>query len=107
LQVYGSDLPAKLNQMLTSGIPVTINSDDPAYFGPAYLNDNYEFIARVGALGPDQLAQLAKNSFSASFIDDAAKAAAHGQIDEVLAAWKSEQQQQRRRPLLVKWFAFV
>jgi adenosine deaminase len=92
--------------MLTSGIPVTINSDDPAFFGPAYLNDNYEFIARVVALGPDQLAQLAKNSFSASFFDDAAKVAAHRQIEDVLAAWKSEQRQPKR-PVLGKWFVFV
>lgn len=41
-QVYGPQLTGRLQQMLSSGIPVTINSDDPAYFGPAYLNANYE-----------------------------------------------------------------
>lgn len=95
-QVYGAQLTERLKQMLGCGIPVTINSDDPAYFGPAYLNANYEFIAQVGLLGPDDLAHLAKNSFTASFIPDAAKQAAHQQVDDALQAWRAAQQQQQQ-----------
>jgi adenosine deaminase len=93
-QVYGPQLTARLQQMLACGIPVTINSDDPAYFN-AYLNANFEYIARVGSLGANDLAHLAKNSFSASFISDAAKEVAHQQIDDVLQAWRAGQQRQQ------------
>ena len=55
-----------LSQLLQAGLKVTINSDDPAYFG-GYLNQNY--LATFDALGLDAKAayQLARNSFEASF----------------------------------------
>jgi adenosine deaminase len=98
VQVYGPQLPQKLCEVVTSGIPVTINSDDPAYFG-AYLNSNYEYIASISHLGADDLAQLARNSFTASFIPEEEKAAALLQVDAVLDAWKAEQQQQQQQML--------
>ena len=56
-----------LPEMIKAGLKVTINSDDPAYFG-GYLNENFEAIS--GILGDDKevLTQLARNSFSAAFI---------------------------------------
>jgi len=59
--------------MLDQGICVTVNSDDPPYFG-GYLNDN--LVAMVDALGmtEDQARALALNSFRGSFVDDAQKA---------------------------------
>jgi adenosine deaminase len=55
-----------LRELLDAGVKVTINSDDPAYFG-GYINQN--FVATQRALGLDaaQLRQLAENSFVASF----------------------------------------
>lgn len=55
--------------MLDKGLLVTVNSDDPPYFG-GYLNDN--FLAMVGglALSQAQAKQLAANSFKASFLDE-------------------------------------
>ena len=55
--------------MLDKGLLVTVNSDDPPYFG-GYLNDN--FLAMVGGLGLNQAQakQLAANSFKASFLDE-------------------------------------
>jgi adenosine deaminase len=67
LQVYSGQLEAKIREVLSSGLRVTINSDDPAYFG-AYVAGNYEWVAGVAGLGPDELAQLAANSFEASFL---------------------------------------
>jgi adenosine deaminase len=55
-----------LKQMLDRGLLVTINSDDPAYFG-GYLNENYTATAGALALRPDELRQLARNGFAASF----------------------------------------
>jgi adenine deaminase len=57
-----------LKRMLDAGLCVTINSDDPAYFG-GYMNAN--FVQTVDALGltRDEVVALANNSFEASFID--------------------------------------
>lgn len=57
-----------LKRMLDAGLCVTINSDDPAYFG-GYMNAN--FVQTVNALGltHDEVVALANNSFEASFID--------------------------------------
>jgi adenosine deaminase len=51
---------------------VTVNSDDPSYFG-GYVNDNYKQVAKAVGLDASEVIQLAKNSFAASFIPDAEK----------------------------------
>lgn len=58
-----------LLQLMDAGLLVTINSDDPAYFG-GYLNQN--FMATFAALPLDlqHARQLARNSFQAAFIDE-------------------------------------
>jgi adenosine deaminase len=56
-----------IDQMLELGLKVTINSDDPAYFG-GYVADNYRAIAAGRGLGKAQLATLARNSFIGSFL---------------------------------------
>jgi adenosine deaminase len=55
-----------LARMLRAGLCVTINSDDPAYFG-GYVNDNYLATADALQLSRDELVALARNSFTASF----------------------------------------
>ncbi len=61
-----------LRQLLDAGLAVTINSDDPAYFG-GYMNDNFtQTFAAVG-MGAEHAYMLARNSFEASFIDEAAR----------------------------------
>ncbi len=53
--------------MMDKGLLVTINSDDPAYFG-GYINENYHQTAKALDLSKKDLYQAAKNSFTASFI---------------------------------------
>ena len=65
-----SDHP--LTEMLEKEMMVTVNSDDPAYFG-GYINENYLAVAKALKLTKEQIAQLAKNSFAASFLDEMAK----------------------------------
>jgi len=55
-----------LGQMLGAGLCVTINSDDPAYFG-GYLNDNYLQTFAALQLNAQHAYQLAANSIGASF----------------------------------------
>ena len=61
-----------LADMLGKGMMVTVNSDDPAYFG-GYINENYRAAANALNLTKEQIAQLAKNSFEASFLDQQEK----------------------------------
>nr|MBS0019754.1 adenosine deaminase [Gammaproteobacteria bacterium] len=61
-----------LKRLLNLGLCVTVNSDDPAYFG-GYINDN--FIAAHQALGlhRDHVIQLSRNAFRATFLDVSAQ----------------------------------
>jgi adenine deaminase len=61
-----------LRQLLDAGLCVTVNSDDPAYFG-GYLNENFVQLFAALGLEPKHAYQLAFNSFEASFADAAAK----------------------------------
>jgi len=61
-----------LLKMMEAGVLVTINSDDPAYFG-GYLNENYLAVAKALNLSQEQILQLAKNSFKASWLSDEEK----------------------------------
>ena len=61
-----------VGQMLRRGLCITINSDDPAYFG-GYIGDNYVGTARALGLSRDEMFRVARNSFSASFLPEADK----------------------------------
>ena len=61
-----------IHRLLQKGVHVTVNSDDPSYFG-GYMNDNFFAIQQALDLTNDELKQLAINSFEASIISDAEK----------------------------------
>ena len=61
-----------LARLLRSGLCVTINSDDPAYFG-GYMNRNFMATAEALELGREDLVQLSRNAFVASFVPEAQK----------------------------------
>ncbi|MFC8915724.1 adenosine deaminase [Streptomyces sp. NPDC047821] len=58
-----------LPAMMAAGLLVTVNSDDPAYFG-GYVGDTFHAVHEALGLGEEQLRELARNSFLASFLDD-------------------------------------
>jgi adenosine deaminase len=62
-----------LATMLEHGLCATVNSDDPAYFG-GYVGENLAGVAKALRLDDEALIQLVRNSFQASFLDDAARA---------------------------------
>ena len=62
-----------LATMLEHGLCATVNSDDPAYFG-GYVGENLAAVAKALRLDDAALIQLARNSFEASFLDDATRA---------------------------------
>ncbi len=61
-----------LKTMLDKGLMVTVNSDDPAYFG-GYVNANYDAMQTALNLSREDLVTLARNSFEASFLSRAEK----------------------------------
>lgn len=63
-----------IRRLLQQGVKVTVNSDDPSYFG-GYMNDNFIAITEALDLSADELKQLAINSFEASFLPAAQKQA--------------------------------
>ncbi len=72
--------------LLEQGVKVTLNSDDPAYFG-GYVGKNFvDFAAHTGAT-TEQMIQLARNSFDICWISDAEKAAYNAKIDAYVAGF--------------------
>jgi len=86
LRVFDTLADHNLGALLDAGLCVTVNSDDPAYFG-GYINDNFvQTFAALPALGARQAWQLAANSFEASFADAALKQRWREQLDRAFAS---------------------
>lgn len=71
-----------IKKMMDQWLLVTINSDDPAYFW-WYIEENYMAIAEALQLSKEDIYQLAKNSFTASFVDEKTK----GKMIEKVSAY--------------------
>ena len=71
-----------VKRMLDLGLKVTINADDPAYFG-GYVNDNFRAVADALDLSPQDIVRLAENSFTGSFLPMADQIAHLAEIAEV------------------------
>lgn len=63
-----------LARLLRAGLNVTMNSDDPSYFG-GYMTDNYLASQQALGLTRDEIRTLARNAIGASFVDDKRRAA--------------------------------
>jgi adenine deaminase len=72
LRVFNRIEDHNLKRLLERGLCVTVNSDDPAYFG-GYIAENYLAVCRGLGLSRDQVKQLAHNSIEASFLPRADK----------------------------------
>jgi adenosine deaminase len=72
LRVFDDIGQHNLKRLLEAGLRVTVNSDDPAYFG-GYVLENYLAVERGLGLTRAQLATLARNSIEGSFLDADAK----------------------------------
>jgi adenosine deaminase len=70
-----------LKRLLDSGVAVTINSDDPAYFG-GYIGDNYVAAAEALDLSEQDLAQIARNSLEAAFVSDEERRSWISELDQ-------------------------
>src|ERR1039457_3808274 len=69
-----------LKKMMNMGLVITINSDDPAYFG-GYINENYNAVADALKLSKEDIYIIAKNSINASFLNDNEKELLNKKVD--------------------------
>ncbi len=74
LKVFENMSQHNILQMLEQGVCVTVNSDDPAYFG-GYMTENFVALAQSLDMTQAQARQLVLNSIEASFTDDRRKRA--------------------------------
>ncbi|UFS58201.1 adenosine deaminase [Subtercola endophyticus] len=86
VRLRGVDTMAEhpLPRMLEAGLLVTVNSDDPSYFG-GYIGDNYRAVQDTFGFSDEAMAALAMNSVQASFAPAARKAELRTQIAEWVA----------------------
>ncbi len=73
-----------LRKLLEAGLLVTVNSDDPAYFG-GYVNENFLAVAEALKLNRDEITHLAANSIRASFADEERKSAMLSLLDAYIS----------------------
>jgi len=74
-----------LRRMLELGLCATVNSDDPAYFG-GYMNENFVAVQEALQLSREQIVTLARNAFTAAFLDAPSKAGLLTELDDYVAA---------------------
>ncbi|WP_114633935.1 adenosine deaminase [Vibrio splendidus] len=84
LKVFNTMQEHNIVELLRKGLRVTINSDDPAYFG-GYMNDNFLAVANAHPLTKNELAQFSINAVEASFISPHAKEDLIAQVRQYLA----------------------
>lgn len=83
LCVFDSIQQHNLKHLLDLGLCVTVNSDDPSYFG-GYLAENLEVIQSALNLSPQDIYKLARNSFEASFLPPAEKQSRLDELDRFM-----------------------
>lgn len=81
LKVFNDMKEHNIKKMLDYGLNVTVNSDDPSYFG-GYMNDNFHAIANSLDLTKEDIIKLVKNSFNSSFITKEEKENFIKKVDE-------------------------
>jgi len=85
LRVFDTLEQHNLKQLLQRGLCVTINSDDPAYFG-GYIGENYLRIQQALDLTAADIYTLAKNAFMASFLSEADKQRYIDELDQAMTS---------------------
>ncbi|MFD1719454.1 adenosine deaminase [Georgenia deserti] len=72
-----------LRRMLDSGVMVTLNSDDPAYFG-GYLDEVTDRTAEALDLGEEHLSTLARNGIDAAWVEESRRRELHAELERDL-----------------------
>jgi len=86
LKVFPSLEAHNLKALLDRGLCVTVNSDDPAYFG-GYVGENYQAAGEALKLSHGDIVRLARNSFEASFLEPEEKERRLAEVDRFAASF--------------------
>jgi adenosine deaminase len=89
LRVFESIEEHNLKKLLDRGLCVTVNSDDPAYFG-SYVTENFLAVERALELNRDDIYRLARNSFAAAFLRPDQKQVFLDELDNYVSATESD-----------------
>jgi adenine deaminase len=84
LRVIDEMIHHPLRRMLDKGLVVTVNSDDPAYFG-GYVNDNYRAVSGALSLTTQEITAIVRNGIQASLMTAAEKNKTLAEVDRVIA----------------------
>ena len=84
LCVFDSMAKHNIKQLLDMGLCVTVNSDDPSYFG-GYVAENLQEIESALSLSKQDIYKLVKNSFQATFLSAEEKQTRIAELDEFMA----------------------
>src|SRR5216684_8066326 len=84
LRVIDDLMHHPLRRMMDKGLIVTVNSDDPAYFG-GYVNQNYLAVSEALGLRREEIATIVRNGIKASLMTMSEKDQALADVDRVLA----------------------
>ncbi|MBK5249799.1 MAG: adenosine deaminase [Actinomycetales bacterium] len=83
--VTGGMKAPEITGLLEAGVKVSINSDDPAYFG-GYLTENLQQLAAEAPLTRDQVLRLVRNAFEISWLPEHLRAGYLAEVDAVASA---------------------
>ncbi|MBY6196145.1 adenosine deaminase [Vibrio hangzhouensis] len=83
LCVFESMADHNIVELLRKGVAVTINSDDPAYFG-GYMTDNFLAVSQAHKMSKEEIAKFTLNAIDASFIDNEKKQAYRQRVNQYL-----------------------
>ena len=84
LRVVDDLIHHPLRRMMDKGLVVTLNSDDPAYFG-GYVNENYRAVADALSLQRDEIAEIVRNGIRASLMTSPEKDKTLAEVGRILA----------------------
>ncbi len=94
LRVFDTMADHDLKQLLDMGLRVTLNSDDPAYFG-GYITDNYLAAQEALSLERDDVITLARNSFLGSFLTPEEKGRCLDDLDSFVSRFPHKARKER------------
>jgi adenine deaminase len=80
LRVFPDMTRHNIRRLHEAGLCVSVNSDDPSYFG-GYVNENFAAIQEALGFSDDELWQLARNGFTSAFMSDDVRSRYLGELD--------------------------
>jgi adenosine deaminase len=84
LRVFESVEKHNLKQLLDRGLRVTINSDDPAYFG-GYITENFLAVQKTLGLDRNDICRMVRNSFQGAFLSPDQKQSLLDELDDFIS----------------------